>query len=95
MTTVFWDSHGVILIDYRQKEKNLTVAYYASLLDMLKAEISEKRYTFAEEMTIAMAKINELRFELLQHPPDLTPSDFSLFPKLIITHGGQKFSSPS
>ena len=44
----------------------------------------------------AMAKIHELRFELLDHPPyspDLVPSDFFLFPHLKIALGGQRFSS--
>ena len=42
MATVFWDSHGVILIDYLQKGKTITEAYYASLIDKLKAELAEK-----------------------------------------------------
>lgn len=45
---------------------------------------------------VAMAKIHELRFELLDHPPyspDLAPSDFFLFPRLKVELGGQKFSS--
>ena len=43
-----------------------------------------------------MAKIHELPFELLDHPPyspDLAPSDFFLFPHLKIALGGQRFSS--
>ena len=36
MATVFWDSHGVILIDYLQKGNTITVVYYATLLDKLK-----------------------------------------------------------
>ena len=43
-----------------------------------------------------MAKIHELRFELLDHPPyssDLAPSDFFLFPDLKTALGGQRFSS--
>ena len=43
MTTVFWDSHGVLLIDYLQKGKTIAGAYYALLLDTLKAELAEKR----------------------------------------------------
>ena len=42
MATVFWDNHGVILIDYLQKGKAITGAYYASLLDKLKPELAEK-----------------------------------------------------
>ncbi|KMQ88673.1 histone-lysine n-methyltransferase setmar [Lasius niger] len=43
-----------------------------------------------------MAKIHELGFELIDHPPyspDLAPSDFFLFPKLKVSLGGQRFSS--
>src|SRR5436189_5963504 len=45
---------------------------------------------------VAMAKIHELRFELLDHAPyspDLAPSDFFLFPQLKFALGGQRFSS--
>ncbi|GFV57747.1 histonelysine Nmethyltransferase SETMARlike [Trichonephila clavipes] len=43
-----------------------------------------------------MAKIHELRFELLDHQPnspDLAPSDFFLLPHLKIALLGQRFSS--
>ena len=43
-----------------------------------------------------MAKIHELRFELLDYPPysqDLAASDFFLCPHLKIALGGQRFSS--
>jgi len=45
---------------------------------------------------VALAKIHELRFEQLDHPPyspDLAPSDFFLFPKLKVALRGQRFSS--
>ncbi|GFX07664.1 mariner Mos1 transposase [Trichonephila clavipes] len=108
MTTVFWDSHGVILTDYLQKGKTITRAYFASLLDKLKAKLAEKRphlqkkkILFCQDKApshtsmVAMAKIHELRFELLDHPPyspDLAPSDFFLLPHLKIALGGQRFS---
>ena len=41
MTTVFWDSQGIILIDYLDKGKNMTGTYYASLLKRLKAELQK------------------------------------------------------
>ena len=31
MATIFWDSHGIILIDYLQKGKAITGEYYAML----------------------------------------------------------------
>ena len=109
MATVFWDSYGVILIDHLQKGKTITGAYYASLLDKLKAELAEKRPHLqkkkilfhqdsapSQTSAVAMAKIYELRFELLDHvpySPDLATSDFFLFPHLKIVLGGHRFSS--
>ncbi|KAL6258249.1 hypothetical protein P5V15_010179 [Pogonomyrmex californicus] len=49
MATVFWDSHGIVCIDYLEKDKTITGAYYASLLDKLKAEIAKKTAAFEEE----------------------------------------------
>ena len=43
MASVFWDSHGVIFIDYLEKGRTLTGAYYAALLDRLVDEIRKKR----------------------------------------------------
>ena len=43
-----------------------------------------------------MAKIVELKFKLLQHPPyspDWAPSDFFLFPNSKTWLGGQRFTS--
>ncbi|GFV56546.1 mariner Mos1 transposase [Trichonephila clavipes] len=109
MANVFWDSHGVILINYLQKGKIITGAYYASLRYKLKAEFVEKRphlqrkkilfhqdNTLSHTSAVAMVKIHELWFELLDHlpySPDLVPSDFFLFPHLKIALIGQRFSS--
>jgi histone-lysine N-methyltransferase SETMAR len=43
-----------------------------------------------------MEKLRDLHYEMLEHPPyspDLTPSDFCLFPKLKLFLAGQRFSS--
>ena len=101
MATVFWDSHGVILINYIQKGKTITGAYYASLLDKLNPELAEKRSHLQKKKilfhtsAVAMAKIHELRFELLDHPPyspDLAPSYFFLSTHIKIAFGEQRFS---
>ena len=45
---------------------------------------------------IAVAKINELKFELLPHAPyspDLAPSDYFLFPNLKKWLGGKRFAN--
>ena len=83
-----WESDGECflklscsyLIDYLQKGKTITGAYYASLLDKLKAEVAgkwphlrKKKIVFHQDnapshtLAVAMAKIHELRFELLDH----------------------------
>ena len=35
MASVFWDSHGKIFIDYLEKGRTITGAYYAALVDRL------------------------------------------------------------
>jgi histone-lysine N-methyltransferase SETMAR len=45
---------------------------------------------------LAMGKLRDLPYELLEHPPYspyLAPSDFCLFPKLKLFLAGQRFSS--
>ena len=42
MTSVFWDAHGVIFIDYLKKGRKITGAYYPALLDRLLDEIRKK-----------------------------------------------------
>jgi hypothetical protein len=87
MTTVFWDSHGILLIDYLEKCISIIGVYYAPLLDKLKTEIvAERRHLKKKKVllhqdnapvhtsAVAMAKIHEL-FELNHYPPyspDLT-----------------------
>lgn len=109
MATVFWDSQGIIFIDYLQKGQTITGAYYVTLLDRLGEELRTKRPRLARKKvlfhqdnapvhksTVAMAKLHELGFGLLPHPPyspDLAPSDFFLFPNLKIWLGGKRFSS--
>ncbi|XP_063909864.1 histone-lysine N-methyltransferase SETMAR-like [Zophobas morio] len=43
MATVFWDSHGIIFIDYLENGKTITGQYYASLLSRFDAELKIKR----------------------------------------------------
>jgi histone-lysine N-methyltransferase SETMAR len=105
--TVFWDSHGVILIDYLKKGKTIKGAYYTSLLDMLEAYLEGKRPNLqkrnirfhqdnapSHSSAVAIAITHELRFEMHDRPhhsPDPAPSDFFLFPNLNIALGGQIF----
>ena len=109
MATIFWDSHGIILIDYLQKGKTTTGEYHASLLDRFDAILKERRPHMAKKKVlfhhdnasvytsaIATAKLFDLRYEILPHPPyspDLAPSDYFLFPNMKTWLGGKRFSS--
>lgn len=108
MTTVFWNSQGVVLIDYLEKGKTINGEYY-TLLEQLNDAIKTKRPHLAKKKvlfhhdnapahtsSIAFAKLHELRFELLPHAPyspDLGPSDFFLFPDMKKWLAGKKFTS--
>ena len=43
MANAIWDAHGVIFIDYLEKERTITGAYYSALLDRLIDQIRKKR----------------------------------------------------
>jgi histone-lysine N-methyltransferase SETMAR len=50
----------------------------------------------AHKSVLAMGKLRDLLYELLEHSPyspDLASSDFNLFPKLKLFLAGQRFSS--
>jgi len=49
----------------------------------------------AHKSVLAIGKLRDLHYEVLEHPPystDLAPSDFFLFPKLKLFLAGQRFS---
>ena len=109
MASVFWDAHGIIFIDYLQKGQTINSDYYIALLERLKDEIAKKRPHMAKKKVLfhqdnapchksmkTMAKLNELGFELLPHPPyspDLAPSDYWLFADLKKMLRGKRFGS--
>ena len=82
MAIVFSDLCGIILIDYLKKGKIISGEYYVSLLQRFSDELRKKQPFLAKKKVlfrqdnalahtslIAMAKINELRIQLLPHPP--------------------------
>ena len=109
MASVFWDCHGILFVDYLEKGKTINSEYYCALLERLKAEIAAKRPHMkrkkilflqdnapAHKSIATTAKINDLRLQLLSHPPyspDLAPSDYYLFPNLKRWLINKKFSS--
>lgn len=109
MASVFWDKDGVLLINYLPKGQSINAQYYTSLLDELKQALKEKRrgklrrgVLFLQDNApahtahITLRKLEELGFELVDHPPyspDLAPSDYYLFPQLKKDLKGTKFGS--
>lgn len=109
LASVFWDKDGIILIDYLEQGRTITGAYYTELLTKLRKKIVEKRRgklargvlflqdnAPAHKSLIALQKIDEIGFELVDHPPyspDLAPSDYYLFPKLKKHLKGKRFST--
>ena len=107
MATVFWDSKGVLFVDYLQKGKTITGQYYATLLNRLDDVIREKRPGLqkkkvlfhqdnapAHKSSVAMAKLHELRYQLVEHPPyspDLAPCDFFCSPSSSGNFRGRNF----
>jgi histone-lysine N-methyltransferase SETMAR len=60
-----------------------------------KKTIFHQNNALAHKTVLAMEKLRDLHYELLEHPPyspDLAPSDFFLFPKHKLFLAGQRFS---
>jgi len=109
MATFFWDYKGVSLIDYLEKGKTGNLEYYSRLLDQLDATIRERKHCFAKKKFnfhqdnahahkggLTMAKLNELKYELLNHAPYspvCAPIDYYLFPYLKKFLAGKRFTS--
>ena len=107
MASIFWDAHGDLFIDYR--EKGINRERYISHMMRLKNEFSEKRLQMRKKKVLfhqdnapchkslaTMAKLNELSFKMLPHPPysqDLAPGDYYLFADLKKILQGKRFYS--
>ena len=42
LTSVFWDAHGILFIDYFEKGRTINSEYYMALLVRLKKEIAKQ-----------------------------------------------------
>ena len=95
MASILWDAEGVLLVDYLEKGKTITGAYYASLLKQLREKIKQMRrgkltrgVLFHQDNASvhkSTAAIHQCGFQLVEHPAysyDLAPSDYYLFPKM-------------
>ena len=101
-------SFGIIFINYLEHRKTINSDYYTGLLEHLKAEKTKKRHFVKNKILFhqdnaqchkslkMMAKMHELGFELLPHPPyspDLGPSNYYLFSELKKMLRGNRFGS--
>ena len=109
MASVFWDSDGILMIDYLAKGKTINGIYYADLIEKLRIAIKQKRpgklsktvifhqdNAPSHKSAVAMAAIRKAGFEMLDHPPyspDLAPSDYHLFPRMKRAISGRRFST--
>ncbi|UYV78958.1 hypothetical protein LAZ67_17000494 [Cordylochernes scorpioides] len=109
MVSVFWDSEGVLHLDFLNKGQTITGNYYANLVKQLREAIKEKRRgklsrkivyhqdnALSHRSLQAMAAIYDSGFEILPHAPyspDLALSDFHLFPHLKKSLSGIHFRS--
>ena len=99
----------LIILKRVKQSKAITGECYYNLLTRLDEIIREKRpglqkkeiishqdNASAHKSVLAMGKLRDLHYELLEHPPyspDSAPSDFYLFPKLKLFLTGQRFYS--
>lgn len=109
MATIFWDLHGVLLIEYMPKGTTINAEVYGNTLKKLHSEITKKRPHLRHKNVLLLhdnatvhkaAKVrpilNECNFVELDHPPyspDLAPSDFYLFRNLKKHLRGRHFES--
>jgi histone-lysine N-methyltransferase SETMAR len=108
MLTIFYDSQGVLLAHYQKRGENVNSALYCEVLLKLRDAIRRKRscrlargvllhHDNARSHTTraTQERIQELQWELLEHPPyslDMAPSDFHLFDPLKSYLGGKHFT---
>ena len=107
MATMFRDSKGNILTDYKPAGTSITGEYYANVIKQLRVAIKEKRRgkqaagvlllhdnAPVHKSPVAQAAIRECKFEQLNHPPyspDLAPSYYYLFRSLKSHLRGTRF----
>jgi len=98
LASVFWDQDSILFTDYLPKGQTINAEYYPPLLVQLNDILKEKRRgkfikgvlflhddSPAHRALATQKKLAYLGFHCLDHSPyspDLTPSDYYLFPGL-------------
>ena len=109
MATVFWDSQGILLVNFLPTEEKINVVHYCQTLNKLREAVWRKRRCRLTEGVILQqdnatphtANITEdwLReygrgvLTLPPRSPDLAPSDYHLFGPLKSHLAGQRFNA--
>ena len=109
MTSIFWDSQGIIMVDYLEEDRMINGAYYAKELSLLSQDIENKRRGKLTQgvlllqdnapthtLQVAMAAATKCSFQILPHSPysqDSVLLDFYLFPNLKTNLHGRYFGS--
>jgi histone-lysine N-methyltransferase SETMAR len=108
MVSIFWDSQGIIIIDYLEQGRTINVTYYADKLRFLRQEITCERrdkltpgvlllhHAPTHTSKVAIAAVTDCGFEILPYPPyypNSASSDFYLFLKLKTKLRGRRFGS--
>lgn len=91
MATIFWDSQGILLIDFKEKNKTVNAQHYAVLLHCFRAAIKQKiRFCrcvrlLHENLPVHTALISSTIVKEIFHPPynpDQVPSNYYPFVNL-------------
>jgi histone-lysine N-methyltransferase SETMAR len=105
MLSIFWDSDGVINIDFADRQVKINSAYYSTLIEQTRKLRRKKKNTNLwllhdnapiHTANLILEKIDRCGFSTLEHPaysPDLAPSDFYLFRHLKKHLAGKFFVS--
>ena len=109
MATVFWDSSGVLLVDYLPQGQTINALRYSAVLKKLKRAITRKRPLLPHNQIfiqhdnarphsalLTQQTIRKLGWTVLPHPPyspDLAPSDYHLFGPLKQFLGGKHYDN--
>ena len=106
LASVFWDVRSILFTDYLEKElsiANFIWHYWCGRKKLPKMVTNEEekstlspRQCPTHKSIATMAKLHELHFKLLLHPPyspDLTPSNYWLFADLKKMLQGKRFGS--
>lgn len=109
MATVFWDRHGVLLVDFLERRATINAETYCATLSKLRRAIQNKRRGLLSSGVLLLHDnarphsaihtqnlIKAFGWEQIDHPPyspDLAPSDFHLFRYLKEFLGGKRFDT--